>query len=219
LAKLNVFIDESGDLGFDSTKSSRTFIVAYVITADPERTRIDIKRLRKKLRQKRKLNIEEFKFARDSEVVRVNVLKEISRQNLEVGYFAAEKTAVKEDLRKRPDRFYNYVVVDNVVTNIVRNYDLKEVDFILDRSMSKDSLKHFNDYLERKLSWRQVVEFGKEMPKVRILHNDSRNDQCLQLADYFAGAAFAYFERGERKYFSYIENEVRFKSSWGKISW
>jgi len=219
LDKLNIFVDESGDLGFSNSRSSRTFVVAYVIISNPERTRVDFKRLRKKIKQKHRLNVEEFKFSRDSEKVRINVLKEISGQELEAGYFAAEKTAVKEDLRKRPDVFYNYVVADTIVTNVVRSYDPTEVNLTLDQSKSKDSLCHFNNYLRRKFSWRQAVESQKEMPKIKILHEDSRNDQCLQVADYFAGAAFNYFERGERKYFSYIENKVRFKNSWGKIKW
>jgi hypothetical protein len=41
------------------------------------------------------LNVEEFKFSKDSEKVRMKVLKEISHLDLEIGYFAAEKSAVK----------------------------------------------------------------------------------------------------------------------------
>ena len=39
---LYIFLDESGDLGF-KRKSSKVFVVAYVITANPENIRIRIK--------------------------------------------------------------------------------------------------------------------------------------------------------------------------------
>lgn len=45
---VEIFIDESGDLGF-SSKSSRNFVVAYII---PERPNV----LRKKLNKTRKLS-------------------------------------------------------------------------------------------------------------------------------------------------------------------
>jgi hypothetical protein len=64
-----------------------------------------------------------------------------------------------------------------------------------------------------------VVELGKDMPKVRVLHSNSQSESCLQVADYCAGAAFNWFERNNKKHYSYIQPRVKFKNSWGNLNW
>jgi hypothetical protein len=218
LLALFVFVDEAGDLGFNDG-SSKTIVVAYAIVNSPERVRIDLNRLRKKIHQRHKMDISEFKFSSDSEFVRSKVLAEIVQQDLSIGYFVADKNAVKNGLRKDPTRLYNYVVVNYVITNMVQAYDLKEAHFIIDKSMPRRSMEQFNQYLSEKISWRQVRELGKEMPKVEVSHEDSRNDKCIQLADYCAGSAFNYFERRNKIHFSQIEPKVKFRNSWGNVNW
>ncbi len=213
-----VFVDEAGDLGFRDT-SSKTIIVAYVVVASPERVRIDLNRLRKRLHQRHRWDLAEFKFSRDSEVVRAKVLSEVVQHDVMIGYFVADKDAVSPSLKRDPTRLYNYIVVNSVITNVVQAYDLKEVHFMIDKSMPRRSVQEFNHYHSEKLSWRQVRELGKEMPDVVVSHGDSRNDKCIQLADYCAGSAFSYFENHNRTYFAQLEPKVRFRNSWGDITW
>ncbi len=215
---LYVFVDEAGDLGFND-RSSKTIIIAYAIVNSPDRVRIDFARLRKKICQRHKMDLPEFKFSRDTEMVRSKVLSEIVKQDISIGYFVADKTAVKGGLRNDPTRLYNYAVVNHVITNMVQAYDLKEVHFVIDKSMPKRSMEGFNRYLSEKVSWRQVRELGKDMPVVKVSHEDSRNDKCIQLADYCAGSAFNYFERRNRIHYSRLESKIKFKNSWGNITW
>jgi|SRR5271154_6830290 len=215
---MHVFVDESGDLGFGNL-STKNFIVAYAVIDSPERVRVDMKRLRKKLCLRHNYTIEEFKFSKDNEFIRSRVLANICGQDVTIGIFVADKKAVLSQLRQDPSRLYNYVVVNTVITNLVQAFEFKDICFVIDKSLPSKSIEHFNRYLREKISWRQVRELGKEMPKVTVYHEDSRNDQCLQLIDYCAGAAFNYFERNNRMHYGILESKVRFRTSWGMITW
>ncbi len=118
---MHVFVDESGDLGF-STASTKTFIVAYAVVDSPDRVRVDMKRLRKKLCVRHNYKIDEFKFSKDNEFIRSRVLANICSQSITIGYFVADKQAVSPELRKDPSRLYNYVVVNTVITTLVQAF-------------------------------------------------------------------------------------------------
>ena len=215
---IHVFVDESGDLGF-GVGASKTLVIAYVITPSPERIRVELNRLRKVIHRRHKWDLSEFKFSKDNEFVRERVLTKIQQQDLTVGMFAADKSFVSDRLRDNPRLLYNYIVVDNVITNIAKAFDVKNLEFVIDRSLPQDAIVHFNRYLTDKLSWRQVVALGKEMPCVKISRSAAHPEPCLQVADYCAGAAFNWFERNNKKHYSYVQPKVKFKNSWGNLSW
>ena len=176
-------------------------------------------RLRKKIHQRHKWDLSEFKFSSDNEFVRERVLAKIQGLDVTVGTFAADKSFVSDKLKGNPRVLYNYLVVDNVITNLVKTFEVRNLDFVIDRSLPKDAIVHFDKYLNDKMSWRQVVELGRDMPKVKVVHAASHAEPCLQVADYCAGAAFNWFERNNKKHYSYIQSKIKFKNSWGNLSW
>lgn len=215
---LEVFIDESGDLGF-SEKSTKYFVVAYVVTnnALPIRTRIS--RLKKNMNNKHKGSIAEFKFGRDAELTRTRALSEICNCDFELGLVVIDKSYVKSSLRNDPPLLYRYLVVNYVVTSLVNAYDLTTIRFVVDKSLNSKGMQAFDSYLANKLSWRQEMEKGHSMPQVEIIHEQSAADSCLQVADYCAGATFARFERLDSTYYDLIRSKIEYKSQWGNIDW
>ncbi len=214
----DIFIDESGDLGFGN-KSSKTFVVAYVVTDNPYVTRNLISRLKRSMNQKQKSSIPEFKLSRDSYDTRMRVLGEIRNCEFDLGYVVIDKSYVKDSLRADPPRLYRFLVVNYVITNLVNAYDISSLRFTVDKSLGKKDRDNFNRYLVDKLSWRQVVERGESMPSIDIVHAASEGEPCLQVADYCSGAAYLYFERSDATYYDLIKAKTRFKSAWGNIDW
>ena len=211
-------MDESGDLGF-TPDSTRSFVVAYLVTNNPHPSRTKILRLKKKMNQRKKGLIKEFKFSQDSHDVRIRMLEEIKKCELDVGYVVIDKSSVRQALRVDPARLYRFIVINYVITNLVSAYDLTSIRFVVDKSLSREGRLRFNTYLIDKLSWRQVVEKGSDMPTVDIVHLQSEGEPCLQVADYYAGAAFARYERGNSTYYDMIREGIKFKTPWGKIDW
>lgn len=61
---LHAFVDESGDLGF-SEKSSKFFVVVYVITDNSFYLTTKMRRLKKRIKKAGYKGIQEFKFTRN----------------------------------------------------------------------------------------------------------------------------------------------------------
>ncbi len=74
---MDVFVDEAGDLGF-SAGATRTFVVAYLIPESSDRTRVNLQRVRRKIRKTHGLIASEFKFSRDSDRMKKFVMEALS---------------------------------------------------------------------------------------------------------------------------------------------
>jgi len=208
-----VFVDESGDLGF-SAKASRFFVVAYVSLESPWVVRKVIKRILKRLHRRGKYTGSELKFSNSSHEVRLTVLRKLREVDWETGLIVLEKGKVKEELRRNLNVLYNYVVVHYVMRNVLFWLRPGErLTICVDRRLYRSSREAFNDYALRKAKWVWDVELGKSPPltegQIRVIHESSEREQCLQLADYVAGAAFQKFERGREEYYKLIENKVK----------
>lgn len=216
-----VFLDESGDLGF-KRKSSKVFVVAYVITTNPENMRIRVKRLRKRLkstRRRKRIVLNEFKFNRDSKKIRMilfNLLKEL---DFEIGYVVIDKNYVKYELRDKPTVLYNYLTVHFVITNILSGYNPDKIIFTLDKSLPRSSRVTYDYYFTNKLHWRSLIQGNKKFSRHEVKHVDSRGEVCIQVADYIAGAAYRKFEFSDPTYYNMIKDKIVFRNSWGNIEW
>ncbi|MEM3365811.1 MAG: DUF3800 domain-containing protein, partial [Candidatus Methanomethyliaceae archaeon] len=211
---LYVFIDEAGDLGF-TPRSSKFFVIAYVILDNPERAKVSMQRLKRSLRKKdRKLN--EFKHSNDSYEIRKAVFEVILKIPLRVGAVAIDKGYVKEDLRDKKAILYNFLVADKIATSLLSSGASRAV-LILDRSMSKEARDHFNEYFFRKLSWKGL-EANKLCKIMDIKHVPSYEDPNLQIADYMAGALFRKFERGLDDEYTLIKGLIKYTAGWG-VNW
>ncbi|MEM4642745.1 MAG: DUF3800 domain-containing protein [Candidatus Caldarchaeum sp.] len=214
---VRVYVDESGDLGF-GPKSSRVFVVSYLIPQNVWDLHKALSRLRKRLVGDRKFSGSEFKFSHDSEVVRKKVLTLLASKSIDIGIVAIEKVSVKHELREIPTRLYNYLVIHYMVSNVL-TYSPERIEIVVDKSMHKEAQKEFNKYLQNKIGWKFLVEHGMRVPECKVIHKNSQEEVCLQGADYVAGATFRKFEHNDSSYYDLIKDKVRFKNSWGDIVW
>ena len=214
----HVYVDESGDLGFGE-KATEFFVVAYVITSNHYPVERDILRLKKKFNTRWRGSISEFKFRNDDDDTRDRVLSTILDLDFDLGYVVIRKSYVVDRLRTAP-LLYRYSVVNNIITDLVNGYDVKDLTVTVDKSLPRAGIDEFNRYLADKLSWRQVVEKGDDMPTFRVYHLQSEGQPGLQVADYCAGAAFSYFERANPVFYDLLRPKVKFRNpSWGNIPW
>ena len=211
---MDVFVDESGDLGF-GPRASLHYVIAYIIPASAYRARADIARVARRLKASG-IGIDEFKHNHDSAVVRDSVFKCLEGIDFVAGIVVVDKTAVKAELRDNKAILNNFLIA-NYVASSVLSYEPDKVIMWMDRSMSREAQEHFDTYFRRKISYRSMQKSVSE-PNVEIHHENSNNDRCIQLADYVAGACFLWFERGDRTENSRILSKVRFSNGWGKIN-
>ena len=222
---VTVYVDESGDLGFSDKAIQRNpiFIIAYLVPEKPLRLSNDLKKFLKKI----KFKAPELKFHDDTNETRKKVLKFLNKScGFEAGYVAISKRAVKKELREDPAILYNYLAIHFVISRLVRTYNPSKIIYIIDKSMKKSRRVEFNEYAIKKAQWvatqlakTKSVTFKLNefvtIPEVKVKHEDSRKDVCVQVADYLAGSVGRAF-RVNREYYDIVAD--KFKNQW-KVTW
>jgi hypothetical protein len=208
-----LYLDESGDLGFDfvNTKPSRFFTVCVLATSHKETDiafRTAIKRtLRHKLNPpgKRSRMVDELKAASTTLAVKQYAWKQVADRTFGIYCLTLNKRKVYAKVAADKDRVYNYVarlVIDRVPFEKADS----GVQLIVDKSKGRRQIEDFNLYIERQLKGR----VAPEVP-LHFIHGDSRKWPGLQLADLFAWGVFAKYERRDSSWFDCYREKVRFE--------
>ena len=219
---IDIFVDESGDLGF-TDKASKHFIIGYVVASNPRRVNADVKRLLRSLNQRHHRKINEFKFSNDTdEFVRQKFLNLIGDLELEAGRIVIEKKAVVSSyLRDNKKKLYNYVIAEYILNDVMAVYgDIDHISLHLDRSMSKSSREEFDSYFAKKVSWK-IADSDNTAREItcNVFHDYSHHEPCLQIADYIAGSLFQLHERNRSQYYEMIKAKVVHAHSWGTMNY
>ena len=187
----HIYLDESGDLGTSSSRSSRYFVVAALLSPESpslgrlmRRTRIRFGGYRSR--------IEEFKFNKDSDHIRSYVLNGISQSESRICWTAVDKQRSWENKGLKERDIYNFASRD-VLSRAFPLSGAKSIDLVADCRRSKAYLR---DEFEKEVrSALDSHHSGPFAPSLRIRHLDSRNCLELQAVDFVAGAVFQSVER------------------------
>ena len=108
MSKIFIYLDESGDLGFNKG-SSKHFVISFL--AMNQKTNLLLKR--KIIKVKRKYDIPkgiEIKGNKSSHQLRMDIVKEICSLPISIYSITTKKQGINETLRKNTNIFYNYMV-------------------------------------------------------------------------------------------------------------
>jgi len=210
---MDVFIDECGDLGF-STRATKFFVVAFFMTHNKWDSGLQISRLLKRLRQRRKYKHDELKFGKASHQVRLKILEKICELDCDFGFVVLNKNKVHSHLQDDLNLLYRYVVIDPIMEMILPYLGEGErLRITVDRSFPEGRLRYeFDNYVTLKGYYYSKVS-NRQVPLYRHLietkHVDSQREPCLQIADCLAGAEFQRFERRIYDYHNVIEQRIK----------
>lgn len=211
-----VYVDESGDLGF-SLKSSRFFIVAYLIVDYPFEITKLMKRLLKKLHERKEYarGYNELKYSNSKDAVRRIVLEKICKCNVKIGFIVLEKAKVKQELKGKATILYNFVIINTLMKNILPKLTSNDKLYIIvDKSLSRFGKNAFNEYVINKASWLMTVQWRHaeqiKLSNIEVRHENSQREPCLQAVDFLSGACFHKYEHNNNCYYNIIENKVEY---------
>jgi len=220
---VSVYVDESGDVGFNP-KSSEFFTIGYVFTINrfPTKENKKMRRLLKNINagiKKQNKKIMEFKFSSNTDAVKRKIFRQIQKLDVNMGVICISKDSVKQHLKEDSSMFYRYVVIENIVTALVNDYmetydQYNSIRFTIDRSLSKNQIKSFNDYCEGKLSFKSQQKDSTMEIHSTILHEDSRTVPMLQVADYIASATQRKITHCDSTYYDVIKDKIKYKTKW-----
>jgi len=201
-----IYLDESGDLGF-KPRSSKFFVLAAIIARDPEKVSRCIKRVRQQKLSKKYKTVPELKFHNSSQTIRKRVLDCVAGTDTDIAYVVLRKNQVFERLKSKPSILYNYLS-GSLISKIITAYNLEGlVKVFVDKSLYGFERDNFDNYL----TWKTCIGNHSEDQNINppeIVHIDSRQDRCIQVADFVAGAISHKYSMEDPSYYNAIEQRV-----------
>lgn len=201
-----IFLDESGDLGFDFSKkgTSKDFVITVLLTKEPKRISNCIRHLKEDALQKKYKKMPEIKFNNSPELFRRRVIQKLVQQEISILTFCLNKAKIIAKLHDKKDKLYNYVagLLFDKILNVVSFED--ELVMIVDKvKVGKMQIDDFNFYLGAKLSLS-----GQAERKLDIIHEDSRKDRCLQAVDFISGGMFRKYEFHDDSLYNLLKGRI-----------
>ena len=200
---VEVYLDESGDLGF-SNRSSKHLVIVALATSSPH----TLARIVRKAHRKFSLDDgsgSEFKFNRSREPLRRFFLERIAETDSWIVWGSATKSGASRRSLGDGDSLWGYVV-SRTVSEMSMATHTKSIHLVVDRLSPRPNVN-------RSLAIRLANEVethhsGHFPPTVEVSLVDSKRSEGLQVVDYVAGAVFQSVERGESSYLRMIERRV-----------
>lgn len=203
---LYLYLDESGDLGFDffGKKPSRYFTITVMMVQGIENNRKIAKAVKRTVRKKLyKQKRAELKGAKDSIEIKKYFLKLIQPVSFGIYSLTLNKKRVYDNLTRKKDRVYNFIA-RKVLDVIPFDNASVRIELVIDRSKGKHEIREFNEYLVHQLS-------GKIDPKIPLFieHHRSHEDLSLQAVDLFSWGIFRKYEKKDNEWFDVFKEKIR----------
>lgn len=211
---MEVFIDESGDLGF-TAKATKFFVVAYLWIRDTPPFRDDLRWLYLRLTRRHRYFHDELHFSQSNDSVRRKGLQLICRTDAcNFGIIVVNKRWIRRSSSFYGDAhgIYRYVVVHNIMNSMIPKLEYKErLNVIIDKSLPQSQRELFKEYAELKGYYVSQRDGRKDIfyrTRLKISHRNSKYEPCLQASDFLAGAEFQRFERKNYAYHNIIKDKM-----------
>lgn len=201
-----IFLDESGDLGFDfkKKKTSKFFVVTCLFTGDKRPFEKIIKKTHSELKKKYKRRFGTLHAVKEKPITRQRLLKRLNEKECVIMTIYLNKKKVYTKLQDEKQVLYNYV------TNILldRIY-LKKIIPVKDtieliasrRETNKFLNENFKNYLNSQVRDRHGID-------IRIQVRTPFEEKTLQVVDFVSWAIFRKYEYGDDSYYNIIKNKI-----------
>jgi hypothetical protein len=201
---LYLYIDESGDLGFDflAKTPSEYFTITVLAVQGVENNRSLINAVKKTLKRKLPKEQAEMKGVKDSKEVKMYFYKQVSVIPFEIYSVTLNKRCVYDSLAKQKDRVYNFIT-RTVLDKIPFEDALPRIQLIIDKSKSKEEIVEFNEYIIHHIK-------GRIDPLVplEIYHFPSNENFGLQAVDSFSWGIFRKYEKKDFEWFNVFKEKI-----------
>lgn len=202
-----IFLDESGDLGFNFKKknTSKHFIVTFLFIND------DLKKIEKivqkthlELSKKYRRKIGVLHAVKEKPATRRRMLKRLSEVNCSVLIICLDKENVYPELKKDKQSLYNNITATLLGKTFSYRHDRcgsKTYLIASRRETNKVFNENFRSYLNKRArkNYKQEIEISIKTPA---------QQKILQLVDFVSWAIFRKYEKNDFEYYNLIKNKI-----------
>lgn len=202
-----IFLDESGDLGFNFNKhgTSDFFIVTFLFL-DGSKKLLEkiVKKTHAELSKKIKRRIGVLHATNEKPITRRRLLKRLANIDCHIMCIYLNKKEVFTKLRDEKDVLYNYVT--NILLNRIYIKQViqinKEIELIASR---RETNKFLNENFKIYLSQQVGNNSNKNM---RISIKTPSEEKSLQAVDFVSWAIFRKYEMGDEHYYNFFKTRI-----------
>ena len=201
-----IFLDESGDLGFDFSKArtSKFFIITCLFTQNKRVIEKVVSKVHKTLRKSYRQKSGVLHCHEEKPITRKRLLRLLVQKDCSIMTVWLNKNKVYTKLQNEKDILYNYV------TNILldRIYTRKLVP-ISDELILIASRKETNKFLNLNFaSYLGNSIKQKHKLNIRIVLKTPHEEKSLQAADFVSWSIFRKYEYGDESYYRIIKSNI-----------
>jgi hypothetical protein len=210
-----VFLDESGDLGFDWSKrgTSRYFTVTILICYSKETTnriRIAVNRtLKNKVNHRKVLKKnKELKGATTTIEIKKYFYNQMPEDGWDIYSVTLNKERVKNYLKTKiaKKRLYNFLARFIVEKTPLREVQGKSINFIVDKCKNTVEIQDFNEYIEAQLS--AILPMDTVL---NIYHESSTKNLCIQAVDLFCWGIARKHKNNDTAWYNYFKSRIKYE--------
>lgn len=201
-----IFLDESGDLGFDSSKNnSDYFIVTFIFIQNKKVLEKIVKKVHATLRKKIKgFSGGVLHSTKEKPVTRKRLLKLLVKENLKIMVVYLNKSKVYTKLQNEKHVLYNYVVnilLDRIMSRKLINCTEKIFMIASRRETNKFLNSNFKTYLVGQVKNKHKLEIQVEI-------KTPGQEKSLQIVDFVCWAIFNKYEHKRSDYYKTIKKLI-----------
>lgn len=209
-----IFLDESGDLGFDfdKPKTSRFFVITLLVchskTVQDGFNRAVARTLKNKLNHRKgnKRLVHELKGTGTSFPIKQYFYRQLPEDGWDVYSVTLNKARVDEPLRSTAGKkkLYNFLA-RFILEKVKFPEQLPRVSLVVDRCKNKEEIKDFNQYMANQLEAILPLD-----TRLDIDHIASHESAGLQAVDMFCWGIARKDGAADREWFGLYRGKVRY---------
>jgi len=201
-----IFLDESGDLGFDFTKknTSKFFVITILFAPDKKQIEKIVKKTHATLKKKHKQRGGVLHAYRESPITRKRLLKSLNEKDIMILCIYLSKCKVYTKLQDEKDILYNYVtniLLDRIFTKKLLPIHEKITLVASRKETNKFLNENFKNYLSSQIKKNHKLDLTIE---IKTPHEE----KCLQVVDFASWAIFRKYEHKDNTYYVLFRSKI-----------
>lgn len=209
-----IFLDESGDLGFDFEKAgtSRQFVISLLVCRDKQAQdgfrRAVARTLKNKLNQRKNSTrtVAELKGTGTTFVIKQYFFRQLPKDGWQIYSVTLNKLRVDAPLRSKAGKkkLYNFLA-RFILEKVYFPKDVQQVSLVVDRCKNKEEIRDFNQYMVNQLEALLPLN-----ARLNIDHLGSHESAGLQAVDLFCWGIARRDGLGDAEWYSVYQDKVSF---------
>ena len=201
-----IFLDESGDLGFNFTKkkTSKVFVVTCLFIENKSSVEKIVKKTHSELKKKLKRKFGVLHAVKERPITRRRLLKRLAEKECHIMTIYLNKKKVYTRLKDEKQVLYNYVT--NILLDRIYSKRLiptiSKIELVASRRETNKFLnKNFKNYLNSQIK-------NRHKTNISIQITNPFQEKSLQAVDFISWAIFRKYEQEDDSYYNLIKSKI-----------